>query len=204
MNLSATGDPVQSTFAGTCRKSACNARSVKVDDIFTISMPRIIGIKYEEQVLEAKSAQSSPTLHLPWWNGLGKIAFKRFSVRDHEFRVHPLCEQPFYRVWLCHSIATKGKLFWSRLSGTPIELEPVGNSMLLGFDASVAERTIRFLCPSQQQIRYVASAGSLHLRLSGFKSRAHLMRTHSFPQSVIQPSLRQLAVLYVQQGYSPV
>ena len=155
------GDPVQSTFAGTCRKSACNARPVKVDDIFTIPMPRIIGIKYEEQVLEAKSAQSSPTLHLPWWNGLGKIAFRRFSVRDHEFRVHPLCEQPFYRVWLCRSITTNGKLFWSRLSRTPIELEPVGNSMLLGFDASVAERTIKFLCPSQQQIRYVASAGSL-------------------------------------------
>ena len=35
-DLSATGDPIQSTFAGTYRKSAYNVRSIKVDDLFII------------------------------------------------------------------------------------------------------------------------------------------------------------------------
>ena len=77
--------------------------------------------------------------------------------------------------------------------------------MLLGFKVSVAERTVTvtYQCPNQQQIRNIASAGSIRLRLSGLKSRAHLIRTYSFPPSAIESSFRQLALLYVQQGFSP-
>ena len=74
--------------------------------------------------------------------------------------------------------------------------------MLLGFKVSVAERTVTYECPNQQQIRNIASAESIRLRLSGLKSRAHLIRTYSFPPSAIESSFRQLALLYVQQGFS--
>ena len=75
--------------------------------------------------------------------------------------------------------------------------------MLRGFDVSVAERAVKLLCPiHQQQLRDVASAGSLRLRLSGLKSPALLIRKDSLPQSIIQPSLCQLVDLYVQQRYS--
>ena len=36
VDLSATGDPIQSTFADTYRKSAYNVRSIKTDDLFVI------------------------------------------------------------------------------------------------------------------------------------------------------------------------
>jgi hypothetical protein len=62
--------------------------------------------------------------------------------------------------------------------GHPVELEKVNDSMLLGFKVSVAERTVTYLCPKQQQIRDIASAGSIRLRLSGLKSRAHLIRKY--------------------------
>jgi hypothetical protein len=87
--------------------------------------------------------------------------------------------------------------------GHPVEPEKVGDSMLFGFKVSVAKRTVTYQCPNQQQIRDIASAGSIRLRLSGLKSRAHLIRKYSFPPSAIESSLRQLAILCVQQGFSP-
>ena len=60
--------------------------------------------------------------------------------------------------------------------------------LLLGFYADVSERTI-------------ISAGTLRLRLSGLKSRAHLIRKYSFPSCQAQSSLHALSRLYVQKGF---
>ena len=52
--------------------------------------------------------------------------------------------------------------------------------LLLGFYVDVSERTI-------------ISAGTLRLRLSGLKSRAHLIRKYSFPSCQAQSSLHALS-----------
>ena len=44
--------------------------------------------------------------------------------------------------------------------------------------------------------------GSLRLRMSGLKSRAHLIRKYTYPTSLISSSLTQLDALYVQKGFS--
>ena len=61
--------------------------------------------------------------------------------------------------------------------------------LLLGFYVDVSERTI-------------ISAGTLRLRLSGLKSRAHLIRKYSFPSCQAQSSLHALSRLYVQKGFA--
>ena len=61
--------------------------------------------------------------------------------------------------------------------------------LLLGYYVDVSERTI-------------ISAGTLRLRLSGLKSRAHLIRKYSFPSCQAQSSLHALSRLYVQKGFA--
>ena len=61
--------------------------------------------------------------------------------------------------------------------------------LLLGFYVDVSERTI-------------ISAGTLRLRLSGLKSRAHLIRKYSFPSRQAQSSLHALSRFYVQKGFA--
>ena len=106
-------------------------------------MPRIIGIKYEEQVLEAKSANHLQPCIYHGGTGLAKLLSTFFRQRSRISRasvmwttVLPCLTLSFYR--------NQGQIILIQAFRTPIELEPVGNSMLLGFDASVAERTIRF------------------------------------------------------------
>ena len=61
--------------------------------------------------------------------------------------------------------------------------------LLLGFYVDVSERTIM-------------SAGTLRLRLSGLKSRAHLICKYSCPSCKAQSSLHALSRLYVQKGFA--
>ena len=50
--------------------------------------------------------------------------------------------------------------------------------------------------------RTIISAGTLRLRLSGLKSRAHLIRKYSFASCQAQSSLHALSRLYVQKGFA--
>ena len=63
--------------------------------------------------------------------------------------------------------------------GPPVELETVDEDLLLGFDVNIQDRTVKYRQPDIRQIRDRVSAGSLRLRLSGLKSRAHLTRKHT-------------------------
>ena len=86
--------------------------------------------------------------------------------------------------------------------GHPVELEKVEDNMLLGFAVDVDRRTVEYRQPDIRQIRDCISAGSLRLRMSGLKSRAHLIRKYTYPTSLISSSLTQLGALYVQKGFS--
>ena len=73
---------------------------------------------------------------------------------------------------------------------------------LLGFDVDLHQRTIAYMPPDASwKIRDHASAGSTRLRLSGFHSRAHLIRKYTYPPSAVERALAQLADLYVQKGH---
>ena len=74
--------------------------------------------------------------------------------------------------------------------------------LLLGFYVGVSERTVISKLPDFRQIRDNVSAGTLRLRLSGLKSRAHLIRKYSFPSCQAQSSLHALSRLYVQKGFA--
>ena len=84
----------------------------------------------------------------------------------------------------------------------PMELEPVGDMHLLGFDVDLHQRTISYIPPDAPwKIRDHASAGSARLQLSGLHSRAHLIRKYTYPSSAVERALAQLADLYVQKGH---
>ena len=74
--------------------------------------------------------------------------------------------------------------------------------MLLGFAVDVERRTVEFRQPDIPQIRDCVSAGSLRLRMSGLKSRAHLIRKYTYPTSLISSNLTQLCALSVQKVFS--
>ena len=105
-----------------------------------------------------------------------------------------------YRTFLTHlAIQT---LIHPDFYGNPVELEPVEDMHLLGFDVDLHQRTIAYMPPDASwKIRDHASAGSTRLRLSGFHSRAHLIRKYTYPPSAVERALAQLADLYVQKGH---
>ena len=84
----------------------------------------------------------------------------------------------------------------------PVELEPVDSQELLGFFVDHRNRTVQFKFPELSQIRDVYSAGSLRLRLSGLRSRAHSITRYTFPGTDVPRSIEQLLALYQRKGFS--
>ena len=84
----------------------------------------------------------------------------------------------------------------------PVMLEEVENSIILGCDINVHDRTCSYVVPSQAfQYRSAKSAGSQRLNLSGLRSRAALAARQSFPVSAKHEALNKLHHAYVQLGY---
>ena len=77
--------------------------------------------------------------------------------------------------WNCWWWSVTG--FWSQYTGSNCKISPA-------------------------RIRDCVSAGSLRLRLSGLKSRAHLIRKYTYPPDLVFASLSQLGTLYVQKGFN--
>ena len=84
----------------------------------------------------------------------------------------------------------------------PVELEPVADTVLLGFDVDPILYQVRYIMPDQDhQFRSMKSAGSINLTLSGLRSRVSLIKKYSFPQAVIQQQLKELAAIYVNRSF---
>ena len=178
-----TGDPIQSTFAGTSRKAAYNVRSIKVDDLFIIVKASLtshyftaLGSIWRQIRGAGIGSQISPTI-----SNLAVTMVER--AWQHSFEAL-LSQKPLNFVCVRYvdsrfavfdsacQVRSGRHFFWPEFLWTPSR---AGDSMLLGFNVSVSERTVTYQCPNQQ-IRDIASAVSIRLRLSGLKSRAHLMR----------------------------
>ena len=87
--------------------------------------------------------------------------------------------------------------------GDPVELEPVEDFHLLGFNIDLPQRTITYMQPSQPwKIRDSTTAGSQRLALSGLQSRLHTIRKYTFPPSSAEAAAAELVNLYVQKGHN--
>ena len=165
----------------------------------------VFGDKSEELVLGVRLVRPFPTLPSPWCSERGNIHFRRSSVRN--YWTLPQLDYVDNRFAVLGSVIARSDpiAIYSDpgFYGHPVELKKVNDSMLLGFKVSVAERTVTYQCPNQQQIRDIASAGSIRLRLSGLKSRAHLIRKYSFPPSAIEPIVTSACTVVCTAGFSP-
>ena len=84
----------------------------------------------------------------------------------------------------------------------PVELEPVADTILLGFEVDPILYQVKYVMPNQDhQFRSMKSAGSLNLTLSGLRSRVSLIKKYSFPQSVVKAQLKELAVVYINKSF---
>ena len=142
---------------------------------------------------------------------LGRDAYREIVEQYQEVLTQPNFHHPAIRyvdnrfviVQKHHLQAPVFKVFTDLdFYGSPVELELVADNLLLGFYFDVSERTVIYKLPDIRQIRDNVSAGTLRLRLSGLKSRAHLIRKYSFPSCQAQSSLHALSRLYVQKGFA--
>ena len=87
--------------------------------------------------------------------------------------------------------------------GDPVELEPVDDFHLLGFNIDLQQRTVTYIQPSQPwKIRDATTAGSQRLALSGLQSRLHTIHKYTFPPSSAEAAAAELVKLYVQKGHN--
>ena len=83
-----------------------------------------------------------------------------------------------------------------------VELEPVDDFHLLGFNIDLQQRTITYIQPLQPwKIRDATSAGSQRLALSGLQSRPHTIHKYTYPPSSADAAATELVKLYVQKGH---
>ena len=209
-----TGDPIQLAHIGRRHRKHPTQRTLDTSDIVTIVSLALDSCVFKAcnlyflQVRGARiGSQLSPALrnvaitlieHL--WHQLHhsltdhtEIHFVYYRYVDNRFIA-------FNRTFLTHlAIHT---LVHPDFYGNPVELEPVEDMHLLGFDVDLRQRTITYIPPDAPwKIRDQASAGSTRLRLSGFHSRAHLIRKYTYPSSAVERALAQLATLYVKKGH---
>ena len=84
----------------------------------------------------------------------------------------------------------------------PVELETVDDHLMLGFKVDHVQCTIRFQIPELWKIRDRFSSGSLRLRLSGLKSRAHVIKKYTYPSEYVEQDVACLFHLYVRKGFT--
>ena len=117
------------------------------------------------------------------------VTDNRFIVHNEHFLHHPAMQT----------------LIHHNFFGDPVELEPVDDFHLLGFNIDLQQRTITDIQPSQPwKIRDSTTAGSQRLALSGLQSRLHTIFTikYTFPPSSAEAAAAELVRLYVQKGHN--
>ena len=83
-----------------------------------------------------------------------------------------------------------------------MELEPVDDFHLLGFNIDLQQRTVTYIQPSQPW--KINTAGSQRLALSGLQSRLHAIHKYTFPPSSAEAAAAELVKLYVQKGHNQI
>ena len=85
----------------------------------------------------------------------------------------------------------------------PVELEACGSYTYLGFEINVAARTCHYILPPHPaQYRSAFSAGSTKLKLSGLRSRLHLLYSGTFPPRDARNIACGLLNMYLTKGFT--
>jgi hypothetical protein len=84
----------------------------------------------------------------------------------------------------------------------PVELEPCGNNVLLGYELDFYQFTCKYVVPTETyEFRSAHSAGSIHRTLSGLTARLHLLYRGTYPRSLAASLVKELLAGYVRSGF---
>ena len=84
----------------------------------------------------------------------------------------------------------------------PVQLEDENCDDFLGFNINANNRQATYnLCPEAWRYRLPQSAGSMRLRLSGYHSRKHLIRSTAHPAEIAAQQAADLDNLYCTLGF---
>eukprot|EP00438_Fugacium_kawagutii_P022528 Skav234760 [mRNA] locus=scaffold4095:94:1527:- [translate_table: standard] len=213
VDTSSTGNALHTTFNGRFKRAAYRFKAIATRDIeeivqagLTTHIFSAVGTYWKQIQGAGIGSQISPSLsnlavtlvEKAWFDSFSDFLFShslhlhflryvdnRFALFNEDHFDHPALQAfrdlEFYR--------------------PPVLLEEVDPDILLGFRVNVPDRTVQYIQPQLQQIRDVSSAGSINLRLSGLKSRAHLIRSYTYPPQLVKQSLETLVDLYCCKGY---
>ena len=162
----------------------------------TILINKSEGPGLDPSSLQPYAMSPSPSLSIPGTRSIQHtdLHFTYYRYVDNRFIVHNehFLQHPAIQTLIHHNFF-----------GDPVELEPVEDFHLLGFNIDLPQRTITYMQPSQPwKIRDSTTAGSQRLALSGLQSRLHTIRKYTFPPSSAEAAAAELVRLYVQKGHN--
>lgn len=208
-----SGNALHTTFNGSFRRGAYRQKAIASSDIMDIVQAGLsthifsaVGTFWKQIQGAGIGSQISPSLSNLAVTLVERAWLDSFQdfLRSSDLHVHFLrYVDNRFALFSDRYLDTPAMLAFTDLEfyRPPVLLEQVEDATLLGFLINPHERTIRYIAPTLQQIRDATSSGSLNLRLSGLKSRAHLVRQYSYPSTLIQPALEALVDLYCQKGF---
>ena len=213
VDMSQRGNPLQLSYVGKFHKAPRKTRVIQPTDILTIVQSslqshifqavnviwhQIRGAGIGSHISPSLSNLAVTMIERTWFQTYQQIltapSFPFLAIRyvDNRYIIFPeeRIEDP--------SIQT---LAQEDFYQHPVELETVTSNELLGFIVNSQLRTIEYKLPEPWQIRDSASAGSLRLRLSGLKSRCHLISRYSYPCTGCPDRIHSLIQLYIAKGF---
>ena len=215
VDVQATGNPFHHSHIGRHHQKHPTQRTIQTSDITTIvafalntCIFRACNHTYKQIRGAGIGSQLSPalcnvaiTLIEHSWHQIHNnllqhtdLHFTYYRYVDNRFIVHNehFLQHPAIQTLIHHNFF-----------GDPVELEPVEDFHLLGFNIDLPQRTITHMQPSQPwKIRDSTTAGSQRLALSGLQSRLHTIRKYTFPPSSADLAAAELVNLYVQKGHN--
>ena len=215
VDVQATGNPFHHSHIGRHHRKHPTQRTIQTSDITTIvafalntCIFRACNNTYKQIRGAGIGSQLSPalcnvaiTLIEHSWHQIHNnllqhtdLHFTYYRYVDNRFIVHNehFLQHPAIQTLIHHNFF-----------GDPVELEPVEDFHLLGFNIDLPQRTITYMQPSQPwKIRDSTTAGSQRLALSGLQSRLHTIRKYTFPPSSADAAAAELVNLYVQKGHN--
>ena len=215
VDVQATGNPFHHSHIGRHHRKHPTQRTIQTSDITTIvafaldtCIFRACNNTYKQIRGAGIGSQLSPalcnvaiTLIEHSWHQIHNnllqhtdLHFTYYRYVDNRFIVHNehFLQHPAIQTLIHHNFF-----------GDPVELEPVEDFHLLGFNIDLPQRTIIYMQPSQPwKIRDSTTAGSQRLALSGLQSRLHTIRKYTFPPSSADAAAAELVNLYVQKGHN--
>ena len=209
-----TGDPIQLAHIGRHHRKHPTQRTLHTSDITTVVALALDSCVFKAcnlYFLQVRGAGIGSQLSPALCNVAITLIEHSWHQLHHSLTDHTEIHFVYYR-YVDNRFIAFNRTFLKHLAiqtlihpdfyGNPVELEPVEDMRLLGFDVDLHQRTISYIPPDAPwKIRDHASAGSTRLRLSGLHSRAHLIRKYTYPSSAVERALAQLEDLYVQKGH---